>query len=261
MQRHRICRRYGQEDCDREGTSTPLICTVEYLGCVVHDFDIMSAEQRLAWLRNFQRRWVPDGWFNAIEEVMKFASDKGVFNKSHSWFSLVDAHILSAVQDGVRRERRLRPLVASNPGSREWGAFFRVYLDEHNPTGNQLRRLWGPAEQDSTDYGVSVARGRRATAEELTIKHITDVWRHEVGHPEDLESLRGPINTLEDWGCAIPFASIFCLRAGRAVLDSSEGFFDPRNRSQIRNLAGVMWDEIRISNWLFQDCGSHGVIC
>lgn len=202
----------------------------------------MSAMRRLIWLRSFQFKYRTGGWFNAIEEVLRFADNERLFARNRTWFSLVDAHILAAVQDGKRRQKEYRPLVAANPGSSRWERFFRT-LDSRSERPSQLRALWGTAEQSATDYGVARSSGRHSSFAERTIKNITDIWRSQVRNANFIpRAFRAADNHYCNTLWQLP---MFCKdrsweRIARGFIRPT--WFDPREREFVRTMAPILWN-------------------
>jgi RHS repeat-associated protein len=229
-------------DRDQQGSTTPSTkpktCTAASLDCSVHQFDAMTASARLAWMRAFQRIWNLGGWFNSIEEVLKFAISRHLFKGGDTWFSLVDAHILAAIQDGLRMFRGSSALDSGNAGSAKWEAFFNAKFKPFGVSDADLKALWGPAEQASTDYGVSVTDPyRSASLGERALKSVTDIWRWGVGHAPGFESAR-------DHYCASSFLTCLVIQP---LSYASTDFMDPREQVWIQPWARTIWGQVQPS--------------
>ena len=181
---------FGLDDWWRECDAS-----VQDLRCSVTDFDQMSAYRRLAWLRSFETRYKIN-WFKAIEGVLLGSADTGAIRAGSNWFSLVDAYILAAVQDGMRMREGKSALVSGDPASALWRSFFTYWFrrvdDSNNPgVAATLRYLWGRAEQTATDYGtiLAIARGRWPTLQAWMTKGVTDIWRWTITNGDRIASL------------------------------------------------------------------------
>jgi hypothetical protein len=185
-----------------------------------------------------QRVWNLGGWFNSIEEVLRFAISRHLFKGGDTWFSLVDAHILAAIQDGLRLYRGSGALDRGNSGSSKWQAFFHAKFAANRVSDAELKALWGPAEQASTDYGATVTDPlRSALLGEKALKSVTDIWRWGVGHAPGFESTR-------DHYCAASFLT--CL-IGQPISYASTDFMDPRERVWIQPWARTLWGQFQRS--------------
>ncbi len=186
------------------------------LDLTVADFDRMSTQERLHWIQQFQRQYSDEyeieGWFRNVEGILNFAEDKETI-QSGNWFSLVDASILHGVQGGMALARG-EAVTSPNPGAAKWQAFFEARKGGDParalPTDADSKRLWGAAEQASTDYGVDVvapAHGQRPNFPEQVVLGVGDFYREEI------------------------------LGEGRGG-----GLMDPRNREFTQDSAEAMYD-------------------
>jgi RHS repeat-associated protein len=126
--------------------------------CSLDEFDALPAEQRLLWMQIFMRQ-IPGttNWFNNIAGILEGFVQFGLA-ESGSWLSIVDAGILQGIQDGYTLKEGTATYSSANPGSLLWKDFFSALGDE--APDNELVNLWGAAEQESTNYGMSVATDR-----------------------------------------------------------------------------------------------------
>jgi RHS repeat-associated protein len=251
-----ICR-FDADDCyaiahpaPRYRKHIPLVCTPAGLGCTVQDFDRMTGTERLRWLQAFQIHYATRGWFNAIEAILQFGETNHVFS-NRSWFSLVDAHILAGVQDGKRLQLGKSALYPYNPGGQKWQRFF-VNL-AYGASDSHLKSLWGPAEQAATDYGVSRSTNRKPRFAEIAMKAITDIWRYEIGHPDDTQNLVKGGMAADDHYCnTLWHISFFCnhqvFTTGTKIVSS---FFDPRSRWGAAVSAHYIYNGLQLFNRLY----------
>ncbi|MDP8975922.1 MAG: hypothetical protein M3N28_06090 [Actinomycetota bacterium] len=170
---------------DESGRITRLDLTVE-------DFDRMSADERLRWVRQFQSQYSKNhdisGWFRNIEGILEFERDKGVLKKG-SWFSLINASILAAIQDGMALSLG-RAKLSSNPGAEKWRRFFdsrqrKESQGRPRPANKESdsERLWAEAEQEATEEGAKKAvrgHGQAPTFEEGVFLWLGDRYRSAV---------------------------------------------------------------------------------
>jgi RHS repeat-associated protein len=143
-----------------------------HLSCSLSDFEHMTVQQRLQWLKWFDATYGPShhfqGWFEAIRAVLDIAAERHLIQpaKGHfagSWFSKVDAAILQGIQDGFASHLG-RTTETKNPGVKAWKAFFDA-ADRNFPAGrsgtiqrvNTLKQLWGTAEAATTKWGAQIA--------------------------------------------------------------------------------------------------------
>jgi RHS repeat-associated protein len=165
-------------------------CSVQALNCSIGQLNAMTAQARLDWLRQFQSEWDTSGWFNAVEDILRFARDKRLVALS-PWFSRVDAHILHAIQEGmaIHSGTKTQSLVG---GSSEWASFFDA-LDQQADRYTLLR-LWGTAESAATDYGI--ARAERIPIaplgpERFALDDVGDIYRSLVTNAPLTEAAGG----------------------------------------------------------------------
>ncbi len=129
-------------------------CSVYRLDCSVADFDRMSAQGRLNWLEGLDRFWGArgnfGGWYSAIGDILRFAGDRGLFTTGN-WMSVVDAHILNGIENGLAAHQGRRHDGLPGSGFAEWQAFFVGRARGRSDV--ESIRLWGIAEQTATDWG------------------------------------------------------------------------------------------------------------
>jgi RHS repeat-associated protein len=213
-------------------------CQASKLNCSVYHLDQMSPLERLWYVEDFQRSHDTGGWFNAIEEVLKWAAEDQIFQGGSGWSSLVDAHILAAIQDGKRLQSDLPAMDGRNPGGEPWRDFFIAYEQRASPL--ELEALWGGAEQLATNYGDDLAsRERTARLGERSIRSVTDLWRGAVAAAPALDALA---NELTESPCfAGPWACLGNQIAGQGLRTVDRGVFDPRSRGLIIPLARLVY--------------------
>jgi hypothetical protein len=230
----------------------------------------MTIEDRQRWVSDFTSTYSPqffiNDWFNNIRGVLGFAKEKQLVENS-AWFSMVDAGILQGIQEGMARATHVSSGKCSlgesacNPGGARWEAFFmRAQAIGHPATtraeGLALRELWGPAEQQSTDYGrflAEVGSGLRPTTQERTLLiDVGDMYRHVVANPGDApDALTGLAmsatcaGTSAMWGAV---ESISSLWGGQTCSDRAQRLvynaFDPRNADTLRLTANLVWSGV-----------------
>jgi hypothetical protein len=140
----------------------------------------MSIDQRLAWARIMSNNF--EGWFNNVVGVLEAFKEVGA-GASGSWISIVDAHILVGIQDGLQLARGEAAMFGGE-GADLWKLFFVEFINP-NRTVSKLREYWGKAEQKQTDIGVlqAAARGVLPTAEEQFFLGIGNAYRTAVANP------------------------------------------------------------------------------
>ncbi|MGH2542890.1 MAG: RHS repeat-associated core domain-containing protein, partial [Ardenticatenaceae bacterium] len=159
-----------------------------YYDCTHQNFDEMSIDVRVRWITEFMRQTKSMDWFNNILGILGFFRDEGLAGPG-SWLSVVDASILLGVQEGYSLHLGFTS-TSTHPG----GALWKVFFDALNNKGaylgisvrdEQLKQLWGPAEQASTDYGVRLALLARKplSSAERSFLNISDIYRRSVGEP------------------------------------------------------------------------------
>jgi len=144
------------------------------LDLTLEEFQAMSAAERLAWVDAFNEG-PGQLWFSNFEDILHYFNDSQVFTgldgstPASLWMSWGDAAVLQGVQDGYtlfsNPAAALPPMPAGTPASvadqriaaaRLWMAFFDAKEIEPRDS-NELRELWGAAEQSGVDYGEYLA--------------------------------------------------------------------------------------------------------
>jgi RHS repeat-associated protein len=129
--------------------------------CSVEEFERMSLDERARWVEQFMHQSRCGNCFNNIAGVIDFFRAEGL-GTSGSWVSMVDAGILQGMSLGfgtfLNSEGRGPAMQNVNWGAAKWSEFF-TYRSSPNPTDlSEQRRLWGEAEQASTNYAVWYAQ-------------------------------------------------------------------------------------------------------
>jgi len=156
----------------------------------VYDFDSWDVRTRLNWIEWFQNVYGPGnrflGWFNAIDAVLTIASQRNLIvasvgSKKGNWFSLGDAYILAAIQNGFVLFQQGKTAAGQTPASK-WAAFFgavsqplpgpnyhysRVPNAQADAAVAYQMSLWGQAEQAATDQGAAAATSARGVPNDL----------------------------------------------------------------------------------------------
>jgi hypothetical protein len=167
--------------------------TVQGLSCLVGQFDLMTSDERRQWLSKFQDKYAGT-WFNAILGVLQGTADMGAIRPRKNWFSLVDAYILEAIQDGERLHRGWRAITPRDPGNTGWQQFFEAW-NQTQINDSRKRFLWGSGEQPATDFGVRQANaaGRSPTVQDVALKSTTDLWRFAIKYGDIVSNVMGNV--------------------------------------------------------------------
>lgn len=125
----------------------------------VSEFEALTPDQRIAWLSWFTEKYsgqyaIKD-WFNSITGVIQFARDHRRITPG-SWFSWVDAGILTAVQQGMALQQG-KIWSSPNLGAVHWQRFFAASKFGSGASLDQRKVDWANAEQKGTDAGVQYA--------------------------------------------------------------------------------------------------------
>jgi hypothetical protein len=187
----------------------------------------MSSSQRLAYGRWFRAHYDPDGWFNIIWGVLRFAKDKHLV-ENNKWFSIVDAHILYAISQGKALEQGIIERT-NDPTASRWETFFNQSRSSRSPY--YLRQQWAKNEQAATDYGIALAgmRGFQPNLSLGLLKRATDIYRSRIGDKPNFGEkiagtvVRGAIEGLSPPGLGVVFGP-WAQTAQKFV----ESDFDPR---------------------------------
>ena len=143
-------------------------CSVSGLNCSVDDFDKMTADERIAWLTAFSRKYGYGDTFNSIMAVIEYFRDSGIihFTPGRSYASLVDAAVLGAIQGGQRFLQGMRSLDSGvDAGANAWKNFFDYYHSsggDWSKGNNELLHLYGLSEQAGETGGLAYADRTRA---------------------------------------------------------------------------------------------------
>jgi len=150
--------------------------------CDVKTIDSWSVEYRIRWFNQFLKAiGVTDGWFNNISGILHAFQDAGV-GEPGSWISIVDAGILTSIQNGYAQFKFGYENLAG--AANEWAAFFGEYYKiDQNKT--LLQSLWGKAEAAGTSYGKGIANqmGLQPNLRESIFLGIGDIYRGVLAIP------------------------------------------------------------------------------
>lgn len=140
----------------------------------------MSIADRLRWIQQLMNQGMEGklaNWFNNIMGIIQSYQD---FDLAHSgsWLSNVNAGILQGIQDGYALWGETAYYSSLNPGGEAWKIFFTA-LEDPQTTDATLLRLWGVAEETSTNFGVGMATNKNLlpNAPEAWFLGISKVYR------------------------------------------------------------------------------------
>jgi hypothetical protein len=162
---------------------TPEECAIT-LDCSAADIDAMSATDRLVFVRDLQAGPAQlilagfDRWRN-IEGVLEFFIDHG-WSTPGTWVSDVDAGILEGAERGLAIALGRSTDTFGNPGAPKWADYLtRLRHGELLADRSTHDRVWGDAEQTSTDWGTTIAsrRGHQPTGVQSRWFQFTELYR------------------------------------------------------------------------------------
>jgi RHS repeat-associated protein len=164
---------HGIEDLLRGvGDASKPRCDVRDLDCTYDDFNSMSASARAEWLHQFQMTHETGGWFNALEDFIAIAGDRGMLDPS-DFIGQVDAEILRSIQDGYAAFQ-IGARSTGRPGSDAFLAFF--YARDERAPDVTLIGMHMDAEQAAVNYGIAHATAI-PTHQERFLLGGADFWR------------------------------------------------------------------------------------
>jgi len=179
------------------------------LDCTVNDFDQMTAEMRLAWVRSFTAYYGLGNVFNGVQGAIRYFAASDVeyhlglggidFTPGTSWMSRADAYTLAAMQDGMsiymHQRHRGGPYNARSTlnfsdkdggvvGPNDWADFYDAYYTSgKNFYAPGVAQAWGRSEFYAVHYAIRQSdkeRGRPGGEQGYLIAHAiyaTDIFR------------------------------------------------------------------------------------
>ena len=159
------------------GAAPPLMAAsapYEFRELSLENFEAMTVDERIAWVRAFNEQHGGGFFFNFID-VLHYFKDSQIFHgldgstAASEWLSWGDAGVLLVVQDGYLLGRdssaQLTELPEGTPpefvdarrrAAESWAEFFR-HLEAHPHDDLGSRRRWSIAEQAGINYATSHA--------------------------------------------------------------------------------------------------------
>jgi RHS repeat-associated protein len=139
---------------------------IDQLDCTADDFDAMTADERIQWVKKFMELGRYGDVFKSIVGIIEYFRDSGIidFTPGKSWTSLADAAILAAIQDGQRLSQGRTGLL-TDPKARsaatKWSTFLKYYQQHDRDLDETSRELFNAAELAGEDFGTSYADKNR----------------------------------------------------------------------------------------------------
>jgi len=128
----------------------------------VEEFMRMSFDERANWLKQFARKVGATGWFDNIDDQLKFFGELGKMYDPATgrWFSAGDAIVLQAIQNGWELFRgntpKQFPSDIAKVAAELWKEFFTVIQDP-NFSKSKALEVWGKAESAGVLAGKEYA--------------------------------------------------------------------------------------------------------
>lgn len=208
--------------------------------CNVTDFDELSILARKKWVIQFMEEAGfedEDQWFNNIVGIIEGFEESGEATQG-SWLSLVDAEILTAVQDGYAlfRGDEIDGRVLTGEDlklAKYWATFFNYVRN-----GNELKayEAWGIAEQAATNYGMEIAEesGVAPDYAQTVFLGTGNIYRWLVEHQSGVFENRNQAVLIKDKYCPDPQGNldeIVCRISQSTIFgfDVTLDFIDPRS--------------------------------
>jgi large repetitive protein len=168
-------------------------CAVS-LNCTVRSIETWTAPQRIEYVEAIETTYGKEygftGYFNNIKGILDFADQRNLA-KQGTWFSMVDAYILHGIQQGLSSVHS-GSAAPVHTGAAGWAEFFAAA--RRAGSHDELRSLWGTAEQSATDYGVAQASAQGLIptgAERDVLLGLGNVYRAAVANPDETAHLVG----------------------------------------------------------------------
>jgi len=198
----------------------------ETLACTIDDFNLMSIDERRAFVAEFQRlygaRFYSSGKWNNIDGVLQFFSDDHL-GAPGSWESWVDSSILHGFERGAAIALGRPGGDQGNPGADRWFLYFNTMERTRGQIPKAAAdRLWSEGEQASTEhgYGVAARHGTSPGLPELAFAGGGEVYRWILRHEGEID------DGLEAAGRSNPLLWPATQLGREALAD----FTDPANR-------------------------------
>ena len=142
--------------------------------CTVEDFQNLSWEERLTWVRLIVDQEKLDEWLDDITAAIKHLSSDPDFQKMSGWAAQMDAGILQAINDGVRLHRGQEPVggditvkgeTVHTHGGEYWRKFLdfeakKTYKTDTNALHEAIRTRYA-AEQQGVNYSRNLPETRQ----------------------------------------------------------------------------------------------------
>jgi RHS repeat-associated protein len=118
------------------------------LDCTEVAFIEATWDQRLVWLRGFDKTYNIGHWLDVFRGILKYFKGSSYLSDS-VWAKKSDGYVLWAIQVGMARA------TGKKTGQSGWSQFFKALRRGRDETA--LKALWGQAEQQGVDFGVGLA--------------------------------------------------------------------------------------------------------
>jgi RHS repeat-associated protein len=136
--------------------------------CTADEFDALSYDHRIRWVRMFADKYKLTGWFDDIIGAIRYLRDDKDFSKS-AWASYADAVVVQAIQNGMRLRLGLAAIGLSTGskcnsscllGAAGWLAFYNSEAGLRRGRGSiqTVIRIRILAEQAGVEYAWKSAR-------------------------------------------------------------------------------------------------------
>jgi hypothetical protein len=161
-------------------------------------FRNMTWQERRDWLQQMQDDHRLGGWLNVFSGVMDYAEQSSYF-KSMDLMKAWDGAVLAHISEGV--EATYSGVLPTSCAGQQWSDFFGALIQQQETgtvSDEQLKHLWGVAEQSSIEEGKLWAKDHSTYTEEdlrmaLTLKGVTDMYRQSARDNTGLFAGIGPV--------------------------------------------------------------------
>ena len=135
--------------------------------CAAKDISSWTISQRKAWFIALLKisGTYESGWFNNILGILDAFEYEG-YTQEDGWISWTDAGILESIQNGYRESSRGGGEKGLAGAASEWKDFFNRFY-RGDAAHEDLRQLWGEAEQAGTNYGRDLAENKYGYSPDL----------------------------------------------------------------------------------------------
>ena len=123
--------------------------------CTVDEMTDLDWDVRKWWLGLLEDAANTPGWFNNIISIIDYFQDDPFLSDLDGWASYADAVLLVLIQEGYRQVHRGEP--SYTIAGQAWAKFFITFLRDHEVSDFERQKLWGTAEQFSTNAGIALA--------------------------------------------------------------------------------------------------------